>query len=159
MYLKLRKPHCINTVFSFFPFRKYYMDHKLYVAAVSVIWGTHRCSTAATIVSLKTEISADLDTPQVSCNLTIVKTSNRIKTTVNGEFTVSQHDADCACAPVGELIKRRIRIFDSDHAGQQREGNKVFSEHTRKWCGFGAAAYWLLVSWFTVESKCIMRAL
>ncbi len=50
-------------------------------------------------------------------------------------------------------------IFDSDHSGQQRNGTKCFFERMRKWCGFGAAAYWLLVSWFTVESKCIMRAL
>lgn len=50
-------------------------------------------------------------------------------------------------------------ISDSDHSGRQRKGTKCFFEPTRKSCGFGAAARRLLVSWFTVEAKCIMRAL
>lgn len=42
---------------------------------------------------------------KASCNVTIGKTSNPIKTIAYVEFTISQHNFDCACSPVGQQIK------------------------------------------------------
>lgn len=106
------------------------------------------------------KMSMEVEIAKVSCNVTIGETSKRIKTTASAEFTVSQHNFDCACVPAGNRIKHPFDFWQWSQR-TTKKGNKVlfFFKHTRKWCGFGAAAYWLLVSWFTVESKCIMRAL
>lgn len=44
-------------------------------------------------------------------------------------------------------------------ADDKEREQSVFFQNARKQCGFGAAADWLLVSWFRVQAKCIMGAL
>lgn len=94
---------------------------------------------------------------KVSCDMSI---SGNFKSNSNNCKCLHYHSA-ILIVHVGQLAKHSNAhlIFDTNQRGQQSQRTKRVSGPGRKWCGFWSSSLCLLVSWFTVQAKCIMRAL